>query len=86
MVCNMKTTIDIPDELMLRAKKHAIDLRRPFRELVIEGLRARLDEGQLPRNHHVARNIRWVTHQGGLPPRVDVANREKMSEWLHDFE
>ena len=84
MVYHMKTTIDIPDELMLRAKKHAIDLRRPFRELVIEGLRARLDAGPLPAKSGADLKVRWVCHEGGLPLGMDLTNREAMSQWLRE--
>jgi len=78
----MKTTIDIPDELAIRAKKRAVDLRRPFRDLVIEGLRARLDSDQYDCNAGAGRTVRWVCHEGGLPPAVDLADRAKMNEWL----
>jgi hypothetical protein len=39
----MKTTIDIADALLARAKRHARKLRRPLRALVEEGLRRVLD-------------------------------------------
>ena len=35
----MKTTIDIHDELLARAKRHAADTGRPLRAVVEEGLR-----------------------------------------------
>ncbi len=35
----MKTTLDIHDELLLRAKRHAKETRRPLRALVEDGLR-----------------------------------------------
>lgn len=76
----MKTTIDIPDALMIRAKKRAAELRRPVRELVIEGLKARLDEKP---NQQVAKRpvtIRWVTHPGGPPPGIDLSDRTSMQK------
>ena len=36
---NMKTTLDIHDELLTRAKQHAQETRRPLRAVVEEGLR-----------------------------------------------
>ena len=39
----MKTTLDIHDELLNRAKRHARDKGRPLRALVEEGLRQVLD-------------------------------------------
>ena len=35
----MKTTVDIHDELLARAKQYARDTRRPLRAVVEEGLR-----------------------------------------------
>lgn len=40
----MKTTIDIPDELMARAKSHAQRTGRPLRAVIEEGLRRVLSE------------------------------------------
>ena len=36
---NMKTTVDIHDELLARAKRHAAETGRPLRAVVEEGLR-----------------------------------------------
>ena len=76
----MKTTIDIPDALMIRAKKRAVELRRPVRELVIEGLRARLGEKCSTQHMRKTPTIRWVTHPGGLPPDVDLSDRTSMQK------
>lgn len=76
----MKTTIDIPDALMIRAKKRAAELRRPLRELVIEGLRARLDEKPTQQTTKNPVKIRWVTHPGGPPPGVDLSDRTSMQK------
>ena len=81
-VTHMKTTIDIPDDLAIRAKKRAVDLRRPFRELVIEGLRARLDRDDAPTRPASEKSIRWVCHPGGLPADMDLSSRAAMTEWL----
>lgn len=80
----MKTTFDIPDDLMVRAKQRAAELRRPLRELVTEGLRAQL---AAPKARPAApngekRRIRWVTADGGLPPDLDLTSREQMHDWL----
>ena len=77
----MKTTIDLPDDLLIAAKKRAAELRRPLRALVEEGLRARLAAGD-KRVSAKARAIRWVTVAGGLPPGLDLTDRQQMSEWL----
>ena len=41
----MKTTVDIHDELLLRAKRHAKETGRPLRALVEDGLRHALASG-----------------------------------------
>ena len=80
----MKTTFDIPDDLMVRAKKRAAELRKPLRVLVTEGLRAQLAGGDAPpATRSVAKpKIKWVTAPGGLPPDLDLTSRERMHEWL----
>ena len=80
----MKTTIDIPEELLVRAKKRAAELRRPLRALVTEGLRGQLAAPRRPdgTRRHARRRIRWVTAAGGLPPGLDLSNREQMHDWL----
>ena len=81
MVCCMKTTIDLPDDLLIAAKKRAAELRRPLRALVEEGLRGRLAQREKPKRRRT-RTIRWVTVKGGLPPGLDITDREKMHEWI----
>ena len=78
---NMKTTIDLPDELMIAAKKRAAELRCSLRTLVERGLRHELLLGA-PQRTRRKRSIRWVTVRGGLPPGLDVSNRGSMHDWL----
>ena len=78
---HMKTTIELPDELLISAKKRAAELRRPLRALIEEGLRARLarpDKGPAIKT----RKIHWVLVKGGLPPDLDMTDREKMHDWM----
>jgi len=75
----MKTTIEIPDELAVAAKKRAAELRVPLRRLVIEGLRSRLAEDERPREEPV---IEWVTAPGAIAPGLDLADRGAMHDWL----
>jgi hypothetical protein len=81
MVSCMKTTIELPDDLLIAAKKRAAELRQPLRQLLEDGLRQQLET---PRKHAQAKRkkIRWVVSKGGLPPGVDVADRSAMHEWL----
>lgn len=76
----MKTTIDIPDALLIRAKKRAVELRRPLRELVIEGLKARLGDKTALSSSPKKRSIRWVVVQGGVPPAIELSDRTSMQK------
>ena len=76
----MKTTIDSDDDLLVAAKKAAIDARKPLRALIEEGIRMRLAKtpGGRPGK------IRWVVAAGGAP--LEVRDREAMYEWLRKKE
>jgi hypothetical protein len=76
----MKTTLDLPDELFVAAKKRAADERCPLRDLVARGLRAQLQASS--RGQRQRKPIQWVTVKGGLPTGVDVANRDAMYDRL----
>ena len=81
MVYHMKTTVEIPDDLFIEAKKRAAELRRPLKSLIEAGLRAQL-EATDPARERPARRIQWVTVEGGLPPELDLSDRESVSEWI----
>lgn len=80
MVSCMKTTVDLPDDLVIAAKKRAAELRRPLRELIERGLRAELRRSRADRERAV--KLTWHTVDGGLPAGVDVGDRAAMHEWL----
>ena len=77
----MKTTIDLPDDLLIAAKKQAAESRSTLRALMERGLRRELRRPRRakPPTHPA---IRWVTVDGGLPDGLDVADRAAMSDWL----
>ena len=75
----MKTTLELPDDLFIAAKKRAAEERRSFRDLVTSGLRTEL--GRRPRVVAPAR-IKWVTVAGELPDGIDVADRDAMHQTL----
>lgn len=77
----MKTTVDLPDDLFIAAKKRAAELRQPLRALIERGLRAELGRAARGRGGKAC-TIRWVTAEGGLPPGVDVTDRAAMHAWL----
>jgi hypothetical protein len=80
MQSHMKTTLDLPDELFVEAKKRAAEQRRPLRDLVASGLRTELRGSR--RQKPAGKTIAWVTVKGGLPAGMDVDNREAMHDRL----
>ena len=74
-----KTTIEIPDELFVAAKRHAAGMRTTLRSLVERGLRSELRGAGRPKR---PARIKWVTADGGLPEGIDVADRAAMVEGL----
>mgnify|MGYP003423038299 CR=1 FL=1 len=80
----IKTTIDLPDELFVAAKREAAERRTTLRTLVERGLRAELSAGRkaTPAKARAAAKIAWVTVDGGLPPGVDPADRASMIDRL----
>jgi hypothetical protein len=80
METHMKTTIELPDELLIAAKKRAAETRTTLREIFDRGLRREL--GTPSRGRARRRSIAWKTASGGLPPGLDLANRAEMHEWL----
>lgn len=81
MVCCMKTTVEIPDDLLIEAKKHAAEHRTTIRALIERGLRRELG-GQAQPPKAKLPVIRWVTVPGGLPKGMDVSDRAKMLQRL----
>lgn len=71
-----KTTIEIADDLLLAAKRQAVEQRTTLRTLVERGLRAELRQAA-PRRTKPAK-IAWVTVDGGLPRDIDVKDRAAM--------
>jgi len=75
----MKTTVDLPDELVMLAKIRAAQERRTLKQLIEDGLRKEL-EAPLEAGRQGA--ITWITVPGGLPREIDVADRETWSRSL----
>lgn len=73
----MKTTVDIEDALLIKAKQRAAGLRQPLRALIEQGLRSQLQHEAPGKSGR--RAIRWVVAKGGLPPRADLADRTAMA-------
>jgi len=76
----MKTTIELPDDLFLQAKRKALENRTTLRHLVERALRQELRGGKPAARR--PRRIRWIMSPGGLPPGLDLSDRTEMWEWL----
>ncbi len=74
----MKTTIEIADNLLIRARNRAREQRTTLRSLVEQGLAAILDEP-------VRRvGVKPVTFKGnGLSPEFEGASWEKIRDTIH---
>ena len=75
----MKTTVELPDELLIEAKQRAAEQRRPLRALFEEGLRMVLRK---PDHSPRKKQVTLITVKGGLPPDLDLSSREAMYEWF----
>ena len=78
----MKTTIELPDDLFVAAKRRAAEDRSTLRAIVERGLRAHLHRPRAGRKRTGRTAIRWVTVDGGLPPGLDLRDREATHGWL----
>ena len=78
---SMKTTIELPDDLLIEAKKRAAEQRTTLRRLFARGLRRELDATG-PGHRREERTIHWVVVDGGLPPGLDLTDRERLHDWL----
>jgi hypothetical protein len=77
----MKTTIELPDDLLIEAEKVAAEKGTTMEALIENGLRRELTEFEPPRPRP---KIDWdkITVPGGLHPDLDMSNRVSMWEWL----
>jgi len=83
MVFHMKTTVDISDELLIKAKKYAAENRCSLKQIIEQGLRRELQlEPHLSQGER--RPVRWVTVPGKPAPDLDPADREAVHDWLAD--
>lgn len=83
----VKTTVELPEDLIAEAKKLAAQTRSSLRNLIEEGLRARLLKETLRKQQASNQTgIRWITTAGPVPEVVDDGDRERILRWLDDKE
>ena len=81
---HMKTTIELPDDLLLAAKKKALESRTTLRALFERALRRELTTPRRSTKTAPRLRIRWVTAKGKLPPGLDLSDREAMYSWFEE--
>jgi hypothetical protein len=77
----MKTTIELPDALVIAAKKRAAELRKPLRALVEAGLRAELARKPVLTG---GKRLKLAQSRGRLPKDLDVSSRSAMWKWIDE--
>lgn len=70
----MRTTLNLPDPMVAQAKKKALEEGTTLTELLVQGLKARLERNQLARTLPVskasgglARGVAWATLEAAEP-------------------
>jgi hypothetical protein len=74
----MRTTIDIADDLMRRAKKRAADEGVPLRDIVEAALREHLSGESKASGYKFS----WTTEKGELMPGVDLDDRDSLFDLM----
>jgi hypothetical protein len=76
----MRTTIDLPDDLLAKAKRLAVESNRPLRAIIEDALRGALARRQ---THSRAKPIALTTFGGtGLQPGVDLDDTSSLLELM----
>ena len=80
MLRHMRTTINLPDELILRAKKAALEADTTLTEIIANALREALSKrgGKKPR-----RDFKVITSgRGGVFPGVDLSDTSALLDLM----
>ena len=73
----MRTTLDIPDEVLASAKRRAIEDKSTLTEIVEKALRVYVSPGRGRRRRVMKK---WVVVKGSRLPHVDVSDRDRLFE------
>jgi hypothetical protein len=79
----MKTTLDINDELLVRAKAQSARERKSLTALIEEGLKLRLRTAARPRRAHPI-NLAVYRGRGGLAKGVDPTSNRSLYDAADD--
>ena len=78
----MRTTVEISDDLMRRAKRKAADERVPLRDIVEAALRSYLADARDRQTYR----LKWRTEHGELMPGVDIFDRSALIDVMEGRE
>lgn len=78
----MRTTVDLPDELLRQARKRAAEEGTTLTALLADGLRLRLGAAVLGRRRR--RRLPVSTVGGGLQPWIDPASNTSLLDAADD--
>ena len=74
----MKTTLNIDDELLAKAKAAAVREHKSLTRLIEEGLALRLRTPPAPERPRAARKLPVYRGRGGLAPGIDPLSNESL--------
>ena len=78
----MRTTVDLPDELLRQARKRAAEEGTTLTALLTEGLRLRLSNA--PTGRRRQRRLPTSTVGGGLQPWIDPSSNASLLDAADD--
>ena len=81
-MCCMRTTVDLPDELLRQARERAATEGTTLTALLAEGLRLRLSGANAGRGR--LRRLPVSTVGGGLQPWIDAASNASLLDAADD--
>ena len=78
MLIHMRTTMDLSDELLRKAKRRAADEQIPLRDVVEAALRRYLSRKTTGGKH----KLRWRVERGRLQPGVNLDDRDALFDLM----
>jgi hypothetical protein len=82
MVCCMRTTVDLPDELLTQARSRAADEGTTLTALLADGLRLRLARRLPPPS--ARRRLPTSPNRGGMQPWIDPGSNASLLDAADD--
>jgi hypothetical protein len=75
----MRTTLDIPDEVLARAKRKAVEDQATLTQVVEEALRLYVSPGRSRRRRVMKK---WVVIKDRRLPDVDISDRDRLYDLM----